>query len=342
MDKIDDIQICIQAPNVPPSRRKLSQKPGQKALISEGIHVKRLIGWVEKYFVLWNDLKLIYYSTNSQRKHQASLAMYSRGKYSWTPKRKREGTVDLQEYNIFLPNQSEKDSFPRIHLHHKTEPKRNVYLSFKSESMRESWLSHFRSLKKLHDPPFSEDLSLPSDSERGRSLFSSMILDNNLDTDFISIQHFKDVIRQLPIVYQFSTLIPAFATKLDGISFQRLYNEILGFPTLLVVDTSMGVFIIFMPKCQQRFFGPNIDFRFGLVSDNEVEVTSPNAGDILTMNCDKDIIAISCGPNKRVYIGQEMKYVEFDFGLSKDVPNTLCRSLMAFTFSDCEQTEVCA
>jgi hypothetical protein len=362
MQDLDDLNIPIRlkhvnfmsseptnhGPRVPP-RRKQSQKVGQRALASSWIHTKALIGWVEKYFVLWNDLKLIYYSSNNQRKLQqkANLAIYSRGKYNWAPTRKREGCLDIRNYDCFIPVQNkDQKSFPRLHLHHNSDPKRNLYLSFKDKDTRDTWLQHITSLKNLYQPPLSEDIEQPSDLERGQSLFSSMIFDEDLDTDFISVDHLKCIIRELPMVYQFSRLIPAFATRLDGISFQCLFSEIMDYPTLLVIDASDIVFSVFIPKCQGRFYGTNTDFRFAMVFDDKVEMTQPDASEIISLICEKEIIGISCGPDKRFCLGKDMAYGQFVFDLSKSFPEFRCRSLMAFILSDDENIDpnnkVCA
>lgn len=357
-ETLDDIQISIRLKHVNfmtdeptqssssiPPRRKQSERIGQRVLISGWIHTKRLIGWVEKYFVLWNDLKLIYYSSNNQQKLQANLAIYSRGKHNWTKKatRTREGCFKIIDYDCFIPAQP-KASFPRLHLHHQSDPKQNLYLSFKDESTRNSWAHQIEILKKHHEPPLGVYFFADAHySERKQTLFSSMDFDEDLDTGFISTQQLKDVFKQLPIVFQFSRLVPAFCTRLDGISFQTMYNEIMDYPTLLVIDAHDIIISVFLPKCQRRFFGTNTDFRFALMIGDKVEVSSPDASEMISLICERDIIGISCGPNKRFCLGKDMAHGQFAFELSESFLDFKCRSMMAFILSDDEQTtEVCA
>jgi len=344
MDILDEIQIDIRLKHVNmlttptktptgiPKRRRISEAPSQQALLSGFMFKKNAFGWVEKFFVLWNDQKLIYYSSNRQRNPQM-LAMLSRGKYyNWAPTRIREGSLCLNEYHCFIPDQSPADSFPRLHLHHDSEPRRNFYLSFKNQQTRDDWWLKISSMKK-NSEPLSEDILIPSDSERGQSVFSSLIFDEDLDTDFISIEQLKEITKELPPCFQFSRLAPAFATKLDGISFQQLYNEIMDYPTLLLIDTGDGIIVIFIPKMQRRFFGTNTGFLFALIRNETVEVSRPDSNDIISMACDKEIIGISCG-EKTFCIGRDLAFGQYIFGLSKSYPEFKCRSLMAFTLSD--------
>jgi len=304
------------------SFREMNENAG--SVIQGWIHKKRRLGWSNRYFVLFNDLSLIYYSSGEQRN---SLALHSRGRFMSLSKWSKEGTYDVNDYTCHIPEQNGK--YFRLHLHHVKDTRLNVYLSFKTYSTRDKWIYKINDVKCRASSGSLVTSEAPLHE-------SPIVLPEGMDDVFIGMENLTQILSSLPMYYQLYCLQPAFATHVDGISFQSLYNETMGMPTLLIINSAKAVFGVFIPKIQKRFCGAQPDLRFFLINDGKVEIAQLDEMETVSIVCDNTILGLTTG-NKVFTLGENMNYGCLKgFGFSKELTEFRCQALTAFILSDDE------